>query len=121
MSKIVVIVEDNKDNLKLFSDLAQKVENINQIITSHDGEDGLEKIININPDLVILDIQLPTISGFDIMKKMKIMNITSKILVITAKTSESDIIKIKSHGCDVHVSKPISIKLFFDKVKELLC
>jgi len=120
MKKKILIVEDNDLNLKLFRDL----------LSAHGYEifetkDGLEAIMitrNQRPDLILMDIQLPEISGLDITRRLKadesIRNIP--IIAVTAFAMKDDEEKILAAGCEAYISKPISIVPFLKTVRKFL-
>src|SRR6185295_7123576 len=116
MKKRILIVEDNDLNLKLFRDL----------LTAHGYEtietkEGLEAITltkSERPNLILMDIQLPEISGLDVTRRLKadadISNIP--IIAVTAFAMKDDEEKILSAGCQAYISKPISIVPFLNTV-----
>lgn len=120
MKKRILIVEDNDLNLKLFRDL----------LTAHgydtiETKEGLEAINltrNEKPDLILMDIQLPEISGLDVTRRLKseeaIRNIP--IIAVTAFAMKDDEEKILSAGCEAYISKPISIVPFLNTVRRFL-
>jgi two-component system cell cycle response regulator DivK len=120
MTKKILIVEDNDLNLKLFRDL----------LTAHGYEvletkDGLEAIIitrNERPDLVLMDIQLPEISGLDVTRRLKTDEAIRHIpiIAVTAFAMKDDEEKILAAGCEAYVSKPISILSFLNTVRRFL-
>jgi two-component system cell cycle response regulator DivK len=120
MKKRILIVEDNDLNLKLFRDL----------LSAHGYEtletkDGLEAIMltrQEHPDLILMDIQLPEISGLDVTRRLKadetIANIP--IIAVTAFAMKDDEEKILSAGCEAYISKPISIMHFLNTIRRFL-
>ncbi len=120
MKKKILIVEDNDLNLKLFRDL----------LTAHGYEifetkEGLEAIMltrRERPDLILMDIQLPEISGLDVTRRLKsdqsIRHIP--IIAVTAFAMKDDEEKILAAGCEAYVSKPISILPFLNTVRRFL-
>lgn len=120
MAKKILIVEDNELNLKLFRDL----------LTAHGYEiletnDGLEAIMltrNERPDLILMDIQLPEISGLDITRRLKADPSVSSIpiIAVTAFAMKDDEEKILAAGCEAYISKPISIVPFIKTVQHFL-
>ena len=116
----VLIVEDNDLNLKLFHDLLT-IKHYD-IITSREGHDAVELARSQNPDLILMDIQLGGVSGLDIIKVLKGASDTSKIpiIAVTAFAMKQDEIKIMESGCDMYLSKPVSINQFFDAVAKYL-
>lgn len=116
----VLIVEDNELNLKLFHDLLL-IQNY-EVITSKDGI-GIPSIVERErPDLILMDIQLGDISGIDIIKELKRTPSTSNIpiVAITAFAMKNDEIRILESGCDVYLSKPVSIDLFFETLNKFV-
>jgi two-component system, cell cycle response regulator DivK len=120
MKKRILIVEDNDLNLKLFRDL----------LTAHGYEtietkDGLEAIMltrNERPNLILMDIQLPEISGLDVTRRLKADESIREIpiIAVTAFAMKDDEEKILSAGCEAYISKPISIVPFLNTVRRFL-
>ncbi|NVK17579.1 MAG: response regulator [Methylocystaceae bacterium] len=120
MTKTVLIVEDNEMNMKLFNDLLQ-AHGYNTIQTSN-GHDAKDLASTHHPDLVIMDIQLPEISGIEVTKILKAEESLAHIPVIavTAFAMKGDEEKILEGGCDGYISKPISVPIFIETVKNFL-
>ena len=120
MKKRILIVEDNDLNLKLFRDL----------LTAHGYEtietkEGLEAITmtrNQRPDLILMDIQLPEISGLDVTRRLKSEEVICDIpiIAVTAFAMKDDEEKILMAGCQAYISKPISIVPFLNTVRRFL-
>ena len=108
----IFIVEDNELNLKLFNDILRS----NGYDTAHtsNGFDATKKILDYQPDLVIMDIQLQGISGFDVIKELKQIDQCKDIPVIavTAFAMKDDKNKILNSGFSSYIPKPISISSF---------
>ena len=120
MKKKILIVEDNDLNLKLFRDLLSA-----HGYETYETKEGMEALAiarNIHPDLVLMDIQLPEISGLDITRKMKSESAISDIpiIAVTAFAMKDDEEKILKAGCEAYISKPISIANFLETVKKFL-
>jgi two-component system cell cycle response regulator DivK len=119
-TKRVLIVEDNELNMKLFRDLLEAHGYVT--FQSPDGQDALEKARTVRPDLVLMDIQLPVISGLDVAKAMKadddLKNIP--IIAVTAFAMKGDEEKIRQGGCEAYLSKPISLTSFLETVERYL-
>jgi DNA-binding response OmpR family regulator len=114
----ILIVEDEpnmrlglKDNLEFEG---------YEVELAEDGEKGLEKILKNNFDLVLLDVMLPKISGFDVCKKVRKQNISTPIILLTAKGEEVDKIIGLEIGADDYVTKPFSIRELIARVKAVL-
>lgn len=120
MAKTVLIVEDNDLNLKLFRDLLEA--SGYQTLQSKDGMDGLRLVRDHKPDLVLMDIQLPEISGLEITRMIKadpeIRHIP--VLAVTAFAMKGDEEKIRDGGCDGYIAKPISVASFLQTVQSFL-
>lgn len=120
MEKTVLVVEDNDLNMKLFHDLLE-AHGIKTIETRH-GRNVLELARENNPDLILMDIQLPEISGLDVTKMLKDDDDLKHIPVIavTAFAMKGDEQKIREGGCEDYISKPISVTHFMEVVKKYL-
>ncbi len=120
MSKKILIVEDNDLNLKLFRDLLTA--HSYEVIETKDGLEAIAITRNIRPDLILMDIQLPEISGLDVTRRIKadesICHIP--IIAVTAFAMKDDEEKILAAGCEAYVSKPISIMPFLNTVRRFL-
>ena len=81
-----------------------------KVLTAADGEKGLEAALNARPDLILLDIMLPKINGFEICRLLREEKLQMPIIMLTAKGEESDIILGLNLGADDYVTKPFSIK-----------
>ncbi len=104
----VLIVEDEPTMLRGLKDnFAYKGYNV---ITAADGEAGLNAALNNKPDLIILDIMLPKINGYEICRLIRAEGLDMPIIMLTAKGQESDIVLGLNLGADDYVTKPFSIK-----------
>ena len=114
---VILIIEDNERNLKLVRDLLQvKGYSTLEAVT---GEEGVRLATEHKPDLVLMDIQLPGISGIDALHILRANPDTASIPVIavTASVMQQDRKMITEAGFDAYVGKPISMKEFLDAVK----
>lgn len=120
MSKTVLIVEDNELNMKLFNDLLQA--NGYDTLQANDGFQAMELTRNHRPDLILMDIKLPTISGLEVVKQLKGDEDTADIPVIavTAFAMKGDEEKFRDGGCDGYIAKPISVPAFLETVAAFL-
>ncbi|MBO0334365.1 response regulator [Sneathiella sp. CAU 1612] len=118
--KTVLIVEDNDLNMKLFHDLLD-AHGYNTIQTK-DGMEALSLAREHMPDLILMDIQLPEVSGLEVTKWIKEDEALKSIPVIavTAFAMKGDEEKIREGGCEAYVAKPISVENFLNTVKEFL-
>lgn len=120
MNKKVLIVEDNELNMKLFHDLLE-AHGIDTVQTK-DGREVLDLARENKPDLVIMDIQLPEVSGLEVTKWLKADEELKSIPVVavTAFAMKGDEQKIREGGCEDYISKPISVSHFMDVVHKHL-
>lgn len=120
MNKKVLIVEDNELNMKLFHDLLE-AHGIDTIQT-RDGHAAMGLAREHKPDLIIMDIQLPEISGLEVTKLLKEDDELKSIPVIavTAFAMKGDEQKIREGGCEDYISKPISVSKFIEVIKSHL-
>jgi two-component system cell cycle response regulator DivK len=120
MAKTILIVEDNELNMKLFNDLLQ-AHKFNTVQTN-DGREALELARKHRPDLILMDIQLPEISGLEVTKMIKEDEELKDIPVIavTAFAMKGDEEKIREGGCEGYIAKPISVPNFLETINKFL-
>jgi two-component system cell cycle response regulator DivK len=120
MDKTVLIVEDNELNMKLFHDLLE-AHDIGTVQTN-DGRNVLELAREHKPDLILMDIQLPEVSGLEVTKWLKDDEELKHIpvIAITAFAMKGDEQKIREGGCEDYISKPISVANFMSVVQSYL-
>ncbi len=118
--KTVLIVEDNELNMKLFHDLldAQGI----RVIETRVGLDALSIARADRPDLILMDIQLPEVSGLEVTKWLKEADDLRAIPVIavTAFAMKGDEERFRQGGCEAYLSKPISVMNFIETVRRFL-
>lgn len=120
MTKTVLIVEDNELNMKLFHDLLESQGY--DTLQTREGMQALQLARAHRPDLILMDIQLPEISGLEVTKWIKEDDELSNIPVIavTAFAMKGDEERIRQGGCEAYISKPISVSTFLDTVRRHL-
>jgi len=120
MAKKILIVEDNDQNMKLFNDLLQA--HGYETVQTVDGRDALKLVREHSPDLILMDIQLPEISGLEVTKMIKADDDLKDIPVIavTAFAMKGDEEKIREGGCEGYIAKPISVPHFLETVQKFL-
>jgi two-component system cell cycle response regulator DivK len=118
--KLILIVEDNDKNLKLVRDVLQ-VKGY-ATVEAGNAEDGIALARERHPDLVLMDIQLPGMSGIDAINVLRADPATAAIPVVavTASVMPQDRNKITEAGFDAYVGKPINLKEFLDTVRKML-
>ena len=120
MAKKVLGVEDNELNMKLFNDLLEA--NGYEVIQTRDGLSALDLARQHRPDLILMDIQLPEVSGLEVTKWIKEDdNLKSiPIIAVTAFAMKGDEQKIREGGCEAYISKPISVLSFLQTIEVYL-
>lgn len=120
MAQKILIVEDNELNMKLFNDLLEAHGYIT--VTTRDGTKALDMARDSKPDLILMDIQLPEVSGLDITRQIKLEDDLKNIpiIAVTAFAMKGDEDKIRECGCNGYISKPISIASFIETIKNHL-
>lgn len=119
-SKTVLIVEDNELNMKLFHDLIQ-AQGYN-ILQTGDGMSALKLARQHKPDLILMDIQLPEVSGLEVTKWIKEDDNLRMIpiVAVTAFAMKGDEEKIREGGCEAYIAKPISVIQFLETIDSFL-
>jgi len=120
MSKTVLIVEDNELNMKLFNDLLET--RGCRIVQTRNGVAAVELARKHRPDLILMDIQLPEVSGLEVTQWLKDDEALRSIPVIavTAFAMKGDEEVIRQGGCEAYISKPISVTSFLDTVRRFI-
>ncbi len=120
LDKTVLVVEDNDINMKLFHDVLE-ADGYN-VLQAKDGMEGLRMAREQRPDLILMDIQLPDVSGLEVTKWLKDDETLKSIpvIAITAFAMAGDKEKILEGGCDAYLVKPISIPNFLQTVERFV-
>ena len=120
MQKSVLIVEDNELNMKLFNDLLEA--HGYGTIQTRSGVEAVELTRKHRPDLILMDIQLPEVSGLQVIQWIKDDEELrhTPIIAITAFAMKGDEEKIRQSGCEAYLSKPISVVKFLETVRTYL-
>src|SRR3954453_3837045 len=120
MAKTVMIVEDNELNMKLFHDLLEA--HGYQTVGTRNGIEALDLARKHRPDLILMDIQLPEVSGLEVTKWLKedaeLRSIP--VVAVTAFAMKGDEERIREGGCEAYLSKPISVGKFIETVRHFL-
>ncbi len=119
-AKTVMVVEDNDLNMKLFHDLLEA--HGYNILQTKDGMEALKLAREHRPDLILMDIQLPEVSGLEVTKWIKEDdNLKSiPVVAVTAFAMKGDEEKIREGGCEAYIAKPISVTNFLETVERFL-
>jgi len=120
MTRTVLIVEDNELNMKLFNDLLEAHGYVT--VQTRNGMEAIELARLHRPDLILMDIQLPEVSGLQVTQWIKSDEELKHIpvIAITAFAMKGDEEKIRQGGCEAYLSKPISVVKFLETVKSYL-
>jgi two-component system, cell cycle response regulator DivK len=120
MAKTVMIVEDNELNMKLFHDLLEA--HGYSTVGTRSGTEALDLARQHHPDLILMDIQLPEVSGLEVTKWLKGDPDLQRIPVVavTAFAMKGDEERIREGGCEAYLSKPISVGKFIETVRHFL-
>ncbi len=120
LAKTVLVVEDNELNMKLFNDLLEA--HGYAVLQARTGPEALAAARRRRPDLILMDIQLPEISGLqvtqEILKDPELADVP--VIAVTAFAMKGDEERIRAGGCRDYISKPISVVSFLEKVKRYL-
>jgi two-component system, cell cycle response regulator DivK len=116
LSKTVLIVEDNELNLKLLNDILEY--HGYTVFTTQLGEPALELARQHKPDVILMDIQLPDISGMEATRRLKAdqQTRTIPVIAVTAFAMPGDDAKILASGCDAYLAKPFNVVAFLNLV-----
>ena len=120
MAKTVMIVEDNELNMKLFNDLLEAKGY--RTVKTRNGMEAMDLARQHHPDLILMDIQLPEVSGLEIIKWLKEDDDLHPIpiIAVTAFAMKGDEERIRQGGCEAYISKPISVVNFLETVKSYI-
>ena len=120
MSKRILVVEDHEDNRQILRDLLGNAGY--QMIEAETGEAGLAAAAAQRPDLILMDIQLPGLDGYEVTRRLKADPVLRSIpiIVVTSYALSGDDAKARAAGCDAYVTKPFSPRQLLAKIKEYL-
>ena len=118
MAKTVLIVEDNELNMKLFRDLLEA--HGYQTSGTSNGFEALDLVRKLRPDLILMDIQLPLLDGYEVTRRIKANPAlrTIPVIAVTSYALSDDEGKARAAGCDAYVSKPYSTRALLAKIRE---
>jgi two-component system cell cycle response regulator DivK len=120
MTKCILVVEDQEDNRQILRDLLGSVGH--EMIEAHDGEAAIAQAAAHKPDLILMDIQLPIMDGYEATRRIKAnpeLN-AIPIIVVTSYALSGDEEKARAAGCDAYVTKPYSPRQLLAKLNEFL-
>jgi two-component system, cell cycle response regulator DivK len=120
VSKRILVVEDTEDNRQIIRDLLTSAGY--EMIEALNGEDGVAMAAEHRPDLILMDIQLPVIDGYEATRRIKAKPELKHIpiIAVTSYALSGDEAKTREAGCDAYVAKPFSPRQLLAKVREFL-
>ena len=116
----ILVVEDQEDNRQILRDLLASVGH--DMVEAHDGQAALAAVAEQKPDLILMDIQLPLMDGYEATRRIKAMPEYKSIpiIVVTSYALSGDEGKARAAGCDAYVTKPYSPRALLAKIREYL-
>ena len=115
MSKKILIVEDEKNIVDILAfNLSREGY---ETLEAYDGEAGLQLALKENPDLILLDLMLPKMDGFDVCREVRKSNRSTPIIMLTAREEESDKVFGLELGADDYITKPFSMRELLARIK----
>src|SRR5262245_16200067 len=120
MGKRILVVEDQEDNMQILRDLLSSVGY--ELIEARDGQEGVRMAKAERPDLILMDIQLPILDGYEATRQIKAEPSlkTVPVIVVTSYALSGDEAKAREAGCDSYVPKPYSPRQLLAKIREYL-
>ena len=120
MSKKILVVEDQEDNRQILRDLLSSAGY--EMSEAGDGQEALAAVAKHRPDLILMDIQLPIMDGYEATRRIKADPNTKAIpiIVVTSYALSGDESKARDAGCDAYVTKPYSPRALLAKIREFL-
>ena len=114
----ILLVEDNELNRDMLSRRLQR--RGFEIVTATDGEKGVALAASERPDLILMDISLPGLNGWDATKQIRRNGVTTPIIALTAHAMSGDREKTLEAGCDEYETKPVELEILLSKIQALL-
>ena len=120
MTKRILVIEDQEDNRQIVRDLLTTTNY--EVMEAENGQEALAAVAKQRPDLILMDIQLPEVSGLEVTKWLKddpeLKSIP--VVAVTAFAMKGDEERIREGGCEAYLSKPISVAKFFETIDHFL-
>jgi len=114
----ILIIEDDPTIMRVVKDNC--VARGHRVLTARDGEEGLDAALNRGPDLILLDLMLPQVNGYEICRSVRAEKLEMPILMLTAKGQEEDVVRGLELGADDYITKPFSVRELMARVQAFL-
>ena len=120
MSKLILAVEDQEDNMQILRDTLNSADY--ETVEAKNGEEALAAVAARRPDLILMDIQIPVMDGYEATRRIKADAALASvpIIAVTSYALAGDEAKTRAAGCDAYIAKPFSPRQLLAKVRELL-
>src|ERR1041384_6398404 len=120
MSRCILVVEDQMDNRQILRDLLGNAGY--ELLEAENGAEAVTPVARQRPDLILMDIQLPVMDGYEATRRLKADPATKSIpiIVVTSYALSGDETKAREAGCDAYVTKPYSPRQLLAKIREYL-
>ncbi|HEC19430.1 MAG TPA: response regulator [Gammaproteobacteria bacterium] len=128
---VILLVEDNPDDEALTLRALKKNNILNEVVVARDGEEALDYLFgtgkyegrdtSIQPQVILLDLQLPKLSGLEVLKRLREdqRTVLQPVVILTTSSEETDIMDSYTHGANSYIRKPVDFNQFIDAVKQL--
>jgi PAS domain S-box-containing protein len=119
-TRSIVYIEDNPSNLRLVERIIAKMPNV-ELVTAVTAADGIETINRTLPNLILLDLDLPDMSGFEVLQRLRLDDLTRKIpvVIVSADATQKQIDRLIDAGARSYLTKPLDIKLFLQVISDV--
>ena len=117
----ILLVDDNREFCNLLKDYIENVEEFRIVDLAHNGNEGLEKVKELEPDVLILDLIMPHLDGIGVMEEMKKLSFSKNIrtIVLTAFGQEDITKRVVELGADYYIMKPFDLEKLVDRIKQM--
>lgn len=129
--KVILLVEDNSDDEALTLRALKKNNILNEVVVARDGEEALDYLFgtgkyegrdtSLQPQVILLDLQLPKLSGLEVLKSLRAddRTVLQPVVVLTTSSEETDIMASYRNGANSYIRKPVDFNQFIEAVKQL--